>query len=177
MRIHDWHSLDPQARAAALSRPSACLQAEVVQVAREVIAEVRTSGDAALRSLTARFDGAMLSALQVSPAEFAQAREAVAPAARQALERAIANVSRFHAAQCPTPLTVETEPGVRCELLPRPIEAVGLYVPGGTAPLPSAVIMLAVPALLAGCERRAHVHAADARRHRTSGGAPRRGAV
>ncbi|MCB1625576.1 MAG: histidinol dehydrogenase, partial [Pseudomonadales bacterium] len=71
-----------------------------------------------------------------------------------ALERAIANVSRFHAAQQLAPLSLETEPGVICERITRPIDAVGLYVPAGSAPLPSAVIMLAVPARLAGVTRR-----------------------
>jgi histidinol dehydrogenase len=73
---------------------------------------------------------------------------------RRALETAIANVTRFHAEQASPPLSVEVMPGVRCERIVRPIGSVGLYVPAGSAPLPSAVIMLAVPARLAGCPQR-----------------------
>ncbi len=71
-----------------------------------------------------------------------------------ALDAAIANVERFHAAQKRAPLAVETAPGVVCERIARPIDVVGLYVPGGTAPLPSTAIMLAVPARVAGCRLR-----------------------
>ncbi len=86
--------------------------------------------------------------------EFSQAERALTSEQRAALERAIENVERFHRAQQPEALTLETMPGVRCERIIRPISAVGLYVPAGSAPLPSAVIMLAVPARIAGCPRR-----------------------
>jgi histidinol dehydrogenase len=110
---------------------------------------VRAGGDAALRELALEFDGARLSDLRVGEEEFAAARAALAPAAVAALQVAIGNVSRFHLAQAPSPVSVETQPGVRCERLPRPIRAVGLYVPAGSAPLPSTAIMLAVPAQIA----------------------------
>jgi histidinol dehydrogenase len=155
MRILEWNRLDAGQRRAALSRPQGGgAAADAVRVAREVIEAVRREGDAALVSLTRRFDGIELGTLAVPEEEFAEAGTALSDEERAALERAIANVRAFHGAQLPAPLALETEPGVRCEQLVRPIESVGLYVPAGSAPLPSAVIMLAVPAAMAGCPRR-----------------------
>jgi histidinol dehydrogenase len=154
MRILDWQQLDPGARRAALARPTAALDSEVIRQARAIIASVRRDGDDALRRYAADFDGATLDELRVGAAEFAAAEAGLGAAAIAALRTAIDNVSAFHAPQLPTPLSLETEPGVRCELVQRPIRAVGLYVPAGSAPLPSTVIMLAVPARLAGCPTR-----------------------
>src|SRR5207248_1396293 len=125
-----------------------------VQQVREVLDAVRRDGDAALRALTRRFDGVELESLAVSEAEFAAARGALTAQEISALARAVGNVRAFHLAQRPTAVAVETEPGVRCEQLIRPTDAVGLYVPAGRAPLPSTVIMLAVPSEIAGCPRR-----------------------
>lgn len=154
MRVLDWTRLDEAARRAALARPELTARPEVTRVAEEVIAAVRRQGDRALRELTQRFDGSSLESFAVTREEFAAARAAVTPAQSAALERALHNVRAFHRAQLPPSISVETEPGVRCEQLIRPIAAVGLYVPAGSAPLPSAVIMLAVPAEIAGCPRR-----------------------
>ena len=96
-----------------------------------------------------------MSELRVSAAEFREARAALRPEQIAALERAAANVSRFHEAQRSAPLAVETMPGVRCERITRAIDSVGLYVPAGSAPLPSTAIMLAAPARIAGCAARA----------------------
>ena len=154
MRILDWNTLDEAGRRAALARPGLGARPGVERLTRDVIEEVRQGGDRALTRLGRRFDGAELESFAITPTEFADARGALPGAALAALERAIANVQRFHQAQSPKPLRVETEPGVRCEQIVRPIQSVGLYVPAGTAPLPSAVIMLAVPARLAGCPSR-----------------------
>ena len=149
--IHHWSRLDGPARAALLARPRAAERAELGREVEAIIAEVRAGGDTALRDLTRRFDGIEVNALPVGEAEFATAEAALAPRALAALERAIANVRRFHAAQLRPPLDVEVSPGVRCQRLDVPLAAVGLYVPAGSAPLPSTAIMLAVPAALAGC--------------------------
>jgi histidinol dehydrogenase len=154
MRILEWQQLDKSGRRAALARPAQELRAEIVESAREIIATVRRGGDAALRDYTKRFDGAEIDELAVSRAEFAAARRALEPEQIAALERAVENVRAFHAAQLPGTLSLETMPGVLCERIIRPIPAVGLYVPAGLAPLPSAVVMLAVPAQLAGCPQR-----------------------
>lgn len=154
MRILDWETLSTAERRAALARPVQAAREDVNAVAREVIANVRAGGDEALRAYSRRFDGAELQDLAASPEEFSQADRALSAEQRSALERAIDNVERFHRAQRPDGLTLETMPGVRCERVIRPISAVGLYVPAGSAPLPSAVVMLAVPARIAGCPRR-----------------------
>lgn len=154
MRILDWSSLDPGGKRAALARPAQDARADILAATSEIIAAVRRDGDAALRTFTERFDGVKLDHLAVSAEEFAAARRSLATADVAALQRAIDNVRTFHEAQLPTALSIETMPGVRCERVIRPIGAVGLYVPAGSAPLPSAVIMAAVPAQIAGCPRR-----------------------
>lgn len=154
MRILDWSTLDEAGRRAALARPGRGARSGVERLARDVIAEVRKGGDAALRLLTRRFDGVDLQTFAVAPQEFTEARSRISHEQIAALERAIANVQRYHQAQAPRPLLLEIETGVRCEQIIRPIESVGLYVPAGTAPLPSAVVMLAVPARIAGVPRR-----------------------
>ena len=112
---------------------------------------VRAEGDAALLDYARRFDGVDLSGLETSAEELAAATARLTAVQRQAIDRAITNVRAFHAAQRGKPLVLETSPGVVCERHEVPIGAVGLYVPAGSAPLPSAAIMLAVPAELAGC--------------------------
>jgi histidinol dehydrogenase len=150
MRILDWQRLDAGARRAALGRPTQLASAVVCDGVREIISCVRRDGDAALRLLTSSFDHVNLDELAVTGAEKSAARGALTLEQHAALERAIDNVQTFHAAQRPTPLSIETIRGVRCERLIRPISAVGLYAPAGSAPLPSTVIMLAVPARIAG---------------------------
>ncbi len=154
MQILDWQSLDSSARRAALSRPAPEIRAEITASVTEIVANVRATGDAALRRYTAQFDRVELDDLFVQPVDFAAARDQLLPEQLAALERAITNVTRFHSQQQLPPLRVETEPGVVCERITRPIDAVGLYVPAGSAPLPSAVVMLAVPARIAGVPRR-----------------------
>jgi histidinol dehydrogenase len=154
MRIIDWQSLEPRARREALARPVQGLREDVASGVREIIEAVRREGDAALRRLTERLDGVRLEELAVSSRELAAARGKLGTAQMDALRRAIANVEAFHAGQRLEPYALEVMPGVRCERIVRPISAVGLYVPAGSAPLPSAVIMLAVPARLAGCPQR-----------------------
>jgi len=154
MRIVEWDQLAEPERRAALARPAPESRAEVAAQVLEIISSVRQQGDAALRSYTERFDGVQLEALAVPRSEFIQARRSLAARQIAALECAIANVHEFHSAQVMQPLALETMPGVRCERIIRPISAVGLYVPAGSAPLPSTVVMLAVPARIAGCARR-----------------------
>jgi histidinol dehydrogenase len=150
----DWARLSASERRAALQRPTqAGADALLVRV-REIVADVRARGDVALREYTQRYDGAALSDLRATAQEMDAAAATLTSAQRQALERAIGNVRRFHEAQASGPLSLETSPGVVCERVFRPIDAVGLYVPAGVAPLPSAAIMLAVPALIAGCPTR-----------------------
>ncbi len=151
--ILDWGALDAAGRRDALARPALDSRADLMAKVAAIVDDVRARGDIALREYSARFDGVQLEGLRVEPGEFQAALSRLPAVAVTALERAVANVRRFHEAQRLAPLSVETSPGVRCERIVRPIQAVGLYVPAGSAPLPSALIMSAVPATIAGCPR------------------------
>ncbi|HWW31102.1 MAG TPA: histidinol dehydrogenase [Steroidobacteraceae bacterium] len=151
MRVLDWNSLSAAARREALARPALNDAARVAATAGAIIERVRREGDAALIALTEQHDGARLDALQVTRQEFETAERALKAEAHAAIERAMTTIHRFHAAQMPAPLRVDTAPGVVCERISVPIRAVGLYVPAGSAPLPSTALMLAVPAAIAAC--------------------------
>jgi histidinol dehydrogenase len=150
----NWSTLSDEQRRQVLRRPAQENSADVMRIVQNIINEVRLRGDDALREMTAKFDGATLQSLQVSVEEFAIAEKTLSRKQIGALERAIGNVQRFHEAQLTAPLKIETSPGVVCERHLRPIDSVGLYVPAGTAPLPSTAIMLAVPARIAQCPTR-----------------------
>lgn len=152
MKTLDWNQLSAAGQAAALRRPALAQSGREAQVA-EIIARVRDGGDAALLDLTRTLDRAERDCLELTDAEIAAAAERVSPELKAAIELAIGNIEAFHQAQLPEAVIQDTAPGVRCELHFQPIEKVGLYVPGGSAPLVSTVMMLAIPARLAGCER------------------------
>ncbi|HTT04327.1 MAG TPA: histidinol dehydrogenase [Steroidobacteraceae bacterium] len=154
MRILTWQSLDESGRRAALARPAIAQQSRTLSQAQAIIDAVRAEGDAALARLTHELDGVELESFAVTEAEFAAAHAALAREDAAALEISIRNVERFHRAGMPQALSIEVQPGVHCERLVRPIRSVGLYVPAGSAPLPSTVVMLAVPAGIAGCPER-----------------------
>ena len=125
------------------------LIAERVQA---IVDRVARDGDAALKALAKDIDGVELASLKVSDAEFVEAAEKVSPEVKAAIEVARMNITAFHTAQLPREVRVETQPGVVCIQRPVAIRRVGLYIPGGTAPLFSTVLMLALPAKIAGCE-------------------------
>lgn len=152
MKRIDWSSLDAAARAACLARPGDGEQADVEAAVRRVFEQVRADGDAALRALTRRFDGVELGAFEVGSDEFASAEAAVTPALRAAMVEARGRLLAWHRAGMAAPFEIETAPGVSCGRMLRPIRRVGLYVPAGSAPLPSTALMLGVPAELAACE-------------------------
>jgi len=120
---------------------------------KKILQEVRTGGDNAVRSLTAQFDGIDIPSPRVTADEFKQAAALLSSDTKKAIDIAIDNITRFHKAQMPAEIRVETTPGVQCWQKCVPIQRVGLYVPGGSAPLFSTVLMLGIPARLAGCER------------------------
>ena len=154
MQILDWQSLDSVQRHAALARPAAGLKSQTLAQAQSIIDTVRSQGDVALARYTHEFDGVELARFEVTRAEIQAALGQLESTQIAALERAISNVESFHRAALPAPIALEVQPGVRCERLLRPMNPVGLYVPAGSAPLPSTVIMLAVPAGIAGCPLR-----------------------
>ncbi len=154
MRIESWDELNVAARSASLSRPATRDDESIRLTAAEIIRSVRSGGDAAVRAMTSKFDGAQLSSFKVSESELAAATRELKPRQLAAIDQAIANVRRFHEPQLPVEIEVETMPGVSCKRVSHALDSVGLYVPAGTAPLPSAAIMLGVPAAIAGCPTR-----------------------
>lgn len=120
-------------------------------VVNEVFSAIQIDGDNAIRKYTKTFDGVELSDFLVTENEFIYAEQSISSELKAAILNAKSNIETFHKAQKTNRIEVQTQPGVRCWQDKRPIDAVGLYIPGGTAPLLSTVLMLAVPAQLAGC--------------------------
>lgn len=149
--IIEWGALDEEARRRALSRPVQAVAAETRANVAALLDQVREIGDVALREITARFDRVQLGSFEVAAEEFAAARAAVSAELLEAMRQAASRIEAFHRAGMAKPYAVETAPGVVCERIIRPIPCVGLYVPAGSAPLPSTALMLGVPAKLAGC--------------------------
>ena len=125
--------------------------AEVTATVTDIIAEVEKRGDQALIDYEKRFTGASLSALEVTAEELDHAETAISDELKTAINQAAENIEAFHKAQMMAPVEVETSSGVRCLQRAVPIERVGLYIPGGNSPLFSTVLMLAIPARIAGC--------------------------
>ncbi|HHG3514219.1 TPA: histidinol dehydrogenase [Vibrio parahaemolyticus] len=153
MRTVVWQSLSEEQQDAILERPAIAEGANIIAAVADVIAKVRTQGDAALLELTEKFDRVKPESIRVPSKEINAASERLSAEMKQALEQAYSNIAKFHKAQKPQPIKVETQPGVMCEQVTRPIQKVGLYIPGGSAPLPSTVLMLGVPAKIAGCRK------------------------
>lgn len=150
--IIDWSGVSEAGREFVLKRPplpTGNFQATVT----DIISRVRKDGDKALRELGEKFDGVVIGALEVGAAEWAEAESLVDPVVLQAIDEAISRIDAFHSAGKPASVSLETAPGLHCEARYLPISPVGLYVPGGSAPLISTVLMLAVPARIAACEQ------------------------
>ena len=148
----DWSSAGAAQQETALCRPP-IPAGEFQQLVSAIISQVRSDGDRALRELGEKYDAVVPETLEVTADEWAVAESLVDPAVLQAMDEAISRISAFHLAGKPTPVNLETAPGLRCEARYLPISPVGLYVPGGSAPLISTVLMLGVPAQIAACER------------------------
>lgn len=151
MKPIQWKKLTKAEQSKILKRPHKPGEDNIYQKVKDIIDVVRAEGDAACLRLTQKWDGVDLVSLEVSKEEFEEARQALNDSTRRAISRVIKQLEAFHEPQLQKELRVETSPGVLCESLPRPIQNVGLYVPGGTAPLISTVLMLGVPAKLANC--------------------------
>ncbi|KAG8898173.1 trifunctional histidinol dehydrogenase [Tulasnella sp. 403] len=151
MRTVDLTTTSPSERQALLRRP-VLRSDEMIQKVKPIIDQVRSGGDAALKTLTAKFDKAVLEENVLRP-PFDPSAMSLDAKVKDAIDRAYSNIRTFHAAQAEKePLVVETMPGVVCTRFARPIARVGLYVPGGTAVLPSTALMLGIPAQVAGCK-------------------------
>jgi len=151
MKRIDWNTLSETERNDALARPAQSRAEELRHGVERIVAEVRAKGDVALRELSARYDRCALDVIEVSDAEFAAAEAKLAPELKAAIREAAERIETFHRATAPQPVGVNTAVGVRVERMLRPISRVGLYVPAGSAPLPSTALMLGVPARIAGC--------------------------
>ena len=156
-QIIDWQTISTQQKSDALARPAISDNALLSTQVANILSQVKKQGDKALFTLTEQFDGIALSTLSVSAEQVAQAKSALSAKRLKAINTAYTQIKRFHSAQTPKDIVVETCPGVHCSLKTEAIESVGLYIPAGTAPLPSTVLMLGVPAQLAGCKRTALV--------------------
>ncbi|MDX1472248.1 MAG: histidinol dehydrogenase [Flavobacteriaceae bacterium] len=134
-----------------LSRPTPSFQ-DIESTVTEMFLDIKRMGDTAINKYTSMFDGVELQQIKVSEAEITEASKSISPKLKTAIQQAKSNVEKFHRSQRMRSEKVAISEGVSCWQESRPIERVGLYIPGGTAPLFSSVIMLAVPAVLAGCE-------------------------
>jgi histidinol dehydrogenase len=119
---------------------------------KTILQDVKTNGDAAIKKYTSQFDGVQIDHLEVSAEEINEAVQSISPSLKKAIETAADNIRCFHEKQLQQPEIIETMPGVKCWRRSVGIEKVGLYIPGGTAPLFSTVLMLGIPAKLAGCK-------------------------
>jgi len=134
-----------------LKRPTQTVS-DIEEIVNSIFKEVQAEGDTVIKKYTAQFDKVSLESLLVNDAEIDNASNSVSDALKQAITLAKSNIEKFHAAQKTSKVEVETMPGVECWQEKRPIQKVGLYIPGGTAPLFSTILMLAIPATLAGCK-------------------------
>ena len=141
----------PRSEWPALTARCTRQEEEIGERVAAIRAEVRTGGDAALRRIVRRIEGYLPETFEVTRERRAEAAKAVSPQLKAALEQAKANIEAFHRAQLPAQVEVETMPGVRCVQRAVAIGRAGLYIPGGKAPLFSTVLMLALPARIAGC--------------------------
>ena len=157
-----WGELSAAERSAVLKRPAMHVAHETLVKVREIVAAVRKDGDKALKAYALKFDGWQGESFVVPEADWELAWTQIGEEARVALLAAAQNIGRFHAAQKPQDIEVEVAPGIRCQRQWRALERVGLYVPAGTAPLLSTVLMLGIPACLAGVQDRVLITPAGA---------------
>lgn len=150
----NWNNLTQEERADALARPVMTNSASLKQTVADIIARVEAGGDSAVLDYTRQFDCPTLDVLPLSVARRDELAAKVSPEVEAAIDTAFVNIKTFHEAQVPENITLTTSPGVVCEQRFVALEAVGLYIPGGSAPLPSTALMLGVPALVAKVPRK-----------------------
>lgn len=148
-----WADCNEQQQNALLMRPAIAASGSISSAVSDIIDQVRREGDIALQALSRRFDKTEIDTVRVAPNAVNDAESRLGDEIKTAMKTAISNIRRFHEAQIPAPITVETQTGVVCQQVTRPIDAVGLYIPGGSAPLLSTVMMLGTPANIAGCRK------------------------
>lgn len=152
-RCYSWATLSNDEQTQLLQRPTQRVSSALQQTVNGIISAVREEGDAAVVRYTQQFDCADLSTLRYPQERINAQLEQLDERTRNAIDTAYTTIRKFHAAQKPQNIRLETAPGIECELRYTPMQAVGLYIPGGSAVLPSTALMLGVPAQLAGCPR------------------------
>jgi histidinol dehydrogenase len=152
-QLINWQELSKQQKVTALARPAIADSALLSTQVANILSQVKNQGDLAIKALTEQFDGIALDTLLVSQEQIECAKLALSDRRLKAIHTAYQQIKAFHSAQQATDITVETTPGVKCTLKTEAIESVGLYIPAGSAPLPSTVLMLGVPAQITGCCR------------------------
>lgn len=153
MKLTYWQNCSASEQQALLTRPAISESNSITQAVATILAEVKNNGDTALKALSQKFDKVTLQNVQLDPAEITLAATQVKAELKQAMQQAAKNIEVFHRAQIRQTVTVETMPGITCQQMTRPVDSVGLYIPGGSAPLLSTVLMLAIPAKIAGCRK------------------------
>lgn len=149
-----WQQCSNSERKDALARPALADSVSLKDIVSQILNEVKSEGDAAILRLTEKFDRARLTQLSLDSELMTAAAETTPENVKQAIDLAYENIKCFHSAQLPQDIKIETQPGVVCEQKHSALERVGLYIPGGTAPLPSTVLMLGVAAQVAGCDQK-----------------------
>jgi histidinol dehydrogenase len=151
LKMLRWSSLDAREQERALQRP-VFRNPGVNESVAAILRQVREGGDQSLAELTLKLDGVAAKSFEPGPTELDAAVSAADPELIDAINDASSRIQAFHAADTPADTLVETAPGLTCEVCYQALSPVGLYIPGGSAPLVSTVMMLAIPAVLAGCE-------------------------
>lgn len=150
-KLFKWSDLSNNDRIRILDRPAKEDTGSKSEIVKNIVNKVKKSGDEALRNFSFEFDKVKLDNIKVSLDMFEKAYDLVEPDFVDSIRVAVNNIRKFHSAYFPKSVNVEVMPGVKCQKIVKAIESVGLYVPAGTAPLPSTVLMLGIPAKLAGC--------------------------
>ncbi|WP_041070168.1 histidinol dehydrogenase [Candidatus Ishikawella capsulata] len=148
-----WEKCNVKEQQSLLARPLIITSNKVTQTVQDIIERVRSDRDKALRSFSLRFDKIKINKFQIDSHHIAQADAAIDKNLKHAINKAFINIKTFHKAQTLKTIDIETQPGVRCQQVTRPINCVGLYIPGGSVTLFSTLLMLAIPAKIAGCNR------------------------
>ena len=151
LKVINWNKLSLDEQNKIFIRPVFFESNEIVESVKKIIEDVRILGDEALKKYSQIFDRIMIDQFKISKQKIFMSNSNVDNSKKNAILEAIKNIKRFHLKQKVNSITVEVQPGISCQQLIKPIESVGLYIPGGSAPLVSTVLMLSVPANIAGC--------------------------
>ena len=151
--VIDWNAVGEKEQEALLMRPAVSASDKITAIVTDILKNVKDNGDEALREYNRKFDKTEVVDLLVAPEAFDEAERVLPEALKDAMRVAVSNLTKFHTAQRLAPVSVETMKGIVCEQVTRPIDSVGLYIPGGTAPLFSTALMLLIPAKIAGCRK------------------------